>query len=293
MKALRTTEERFANLPDFPFVAHYLEVGDSLRMHYLDEGPPDGPVVLLLHGEPSWCYLYRHMIPPLVAAGFRTIAPDLIGFGKSDKPSDQSDYSYQAHLDWTKSLIDQLELTDIRLFCQDWGGLIGLRLAAQTPDRFPKIVASNTFLPNGVVETPEVFLQWRAYSRSVPTLDVGKIIQSGTHQTLSEETMNAYRAPFPDESYKAGARIFPSLVPVTKDDPEAIKNRQAWEVLQKWEKPFLTLFGAHDAIMQGADRIFQQLVPGTKGQPHAVLEAGHFIQEEKGVELAKRLVEWW
>lgn len=144
-----------------------------------------------------------------------------------------------------------------------------------------------------MVETPEVFLQWRAYSRSVPTLDVGKIIQSGTHLNLSEETMNAYRAPFPDESYKAGARIFPSLVPVTKDDPEAIKNRQAWEVLQKWENPFLTLFGAHDAIMQGADKIFQQLVPGTKGQPHAVLEAGHFIQEEQGEELARRLVEWW
>lgn len=293
MQALRTPEDRFANLPDFSFEAHYVEVGDGLRMHYLDEGPRQGAVVLLLHGEPSWCYLYRHMIPPLVDAGFRTIAPDLIGFGKSDKPTEQSDYTYQAHLGWTKSLLDQLGLTNICLFCQDWGGLIGLRLVAREPDRFSSVVASNTFLPNGVIETPEVFLQWRAYSRSVPELDVGKIIQSGTHTTLSEKVINAYRAPFPDESYKAGARIFPSIVPVEKGDPEAIENRKAWDVLTQWEKPFLTLFGAHDAIMKGADSLFHTMVPGTKGQPHAVLEAGHFIQEEKGEELARQLVDWW
>jgi len=293
MKALRTPEERFSNLPDFPFEANYLEVGDGLRMHYLDEGPRDGDVVLLLHGEPSWCYLYRHMIPPLVEAGFRTIAPDLIGFGKSDKPTEQDDYTYQAHLDWTNSLLDQLDLTGIRLFCQDWGGLIGLRLVGEQPERFSHVVASNTFLSNGLTEIPEVFLQWRAFSQSSPDFDIGRVIQMGTHSELTEGIMDAYRAPFPDESYKAGARVFPSLVPIEKDDPEAIKNRKAWEILSKWEKPFLTLFGAHDAIMKGADKPFQKLIPGAKDQPHAMLEAGHFIQEEQGGELAKRLVAWW
>lgn len=293
MEALRTPLERFTNLPDFPFDPCYANVGNDLQMHYLDEGPANGRMILLLHGEPSWCYLYRYMIPPLVEAGFRCIAPDLIGFGKSDKPIRKSDYSYQAHLNWIKSLLDQLGLNNIRLFGQDWGGLIGLRIAAEAPDRFSHVVASNTFLPTGATKISDVFLQWRAFSQTSPVFDIGQVIQMGTHQELPEEILNAYRAPFPNESYKAGARIFPALVPIEKKDPEAVKNREALAVFSKWDKPFLTLFGAYDTITRGADQMLQKIIPGALGQPHDILEAGHFIQEEQGPELARRLINWW
>ncbi len=213
MKAIRTPEERFENLPDYNFQPNYLDVEDGLRLHYLDEGDKNGKVVLLLHGEPSWSYLYRKMIPVLAKAGFRVLAPDLIGFGKSDKPTEQSDYTYQKHIDWMKSFIQQLDLSGITLFCQDWGGLIGLRLAAEMDERFDRIMASNTALPIGNVEMPKSFLQWLEFSKSSPKFDIGRIIDKGTVSDMSDEEIAAYNAPFPTEEHKAGARIFPSLVP--------------------------------------------------------------------------------
>ena len=290
-KILRTPEHRFKNLTDYNFTSHYLEIEKGLQLHYLDEGNKEGPVVLLLHGEPSWSYLYRKMILGL-SENFRVIAPDLIGFGKSDKPVDQEDYSYQKHVDWISSFIEQLDLTKIMLFCQDWGGLIGLRIITQMEDRFSRVVASNTTLPTGRVPMPESFMKWRAYSQHSETFDIGKVIDMGTVQPLSEEVYKAYNAPFPSEEYKTGARIFPMLVPVDMDDPEAIKNQEAWQKLQNWKKPFLTLFGEADTIMMGAEKMFQKLIPGAKGQNHGLLNAGHFIQEEKGEELAQLLIEF-
>lgn len=290
MNVIRTPEERFSNLPDYPFSPNYLEV-DGLRMHYVDEGPRDGKVVLMLHGEPSWSYLYRKMIPIISAAGYRAIAPDLIGFGKSDKPTEQSDYSYQKHVDWMWSLVEQLDLTDVTLVVQDWGGLIGLRMAAEHPDRFSCITASNTGLPTGDFPMGEAFLQWQAFSRTSKDFDIGKVIQNGTIEHLSDEVIAAYNAPFPDDSYKAGARIFPSLVPTTTDDPATQANRQAWAVLGQWKKPFLTAFSDGDPITKGGERVLQKLIPGTQGQPHITIKgAGHFVQEEKGEQWAEAIV---
>lgn len=293
MKALRTPEERFEGLEDYPFAANYFETEDGLRMHYVAEGPSDGPVVLLLHGEPSWSYLYRFMIPPLANAGFRVVVPDLIGFGKSDKPSEQSDYSYHAHLLWLRSLLDHLKLQDILLFCQDWGGLLGLRLVAEDPDRFSMVLASNTALPAGNVEMPKAFMDWREFSRKSPKFEISKVIEMGTLNPLSSEVINAYNAPFPDDSFKAGARIFPSLVPITEDDPESKNNQAAWASLMQWTKPFLTVFGTDDPITKGVDKFFQNLIPGAKGQKHAVITGGHFIQEEKGPELAEAIIDFY
>ena len=291
MEALRTPEDRFGNLPDFPFLPHYVEVDAGLRMHYLDEGPRDGRLVLLLHGEPSWSFLYRHMIPPLVAAGFRCVAPDLIGFGRSDKPVDKTAYTYASHLRWLTSLIDQLELEGINLFCQDWGGLLGLRLVAADPDRFATVTASNTFLPTGQETLPEVFHQWRQFSQTVEEFPVGGVVQMGTHSELPDEVLRGYDAPFPDERYKAGARVFPALVPAGTDDPEGINNRRAWKVLEQYSKPFLTLFGDKDPITRGGDKIMQARIPGSQRQPHTlIVGGGHFIQEECGPELADHLI---
>ena len=223
-KVVRTPEDRFAAIKDFNFSPNYLEVEPQLRMHYVDEGNKDNPVVLLLHGEPSWSYLYRKMIPILSKAGFRVIAPDLIGFGKSDKPTAQSDYTYQKHLDWSKTFLTHLELKDITLFCQDWGGLIGLRLVAEMPDKFARVVASNTGLPIGKGSMPEAFIQWREFSQKSPAFNVGKVIQGGTLTNLSDEIIAAYNAPYPTEEYQAGARIFPSLVPIIEGEAEAINN---------------------------------------------------------------------
>ncbi|MGB5818128.1 MAG: haloalkane dehalogenase [Saonia sp.] len=291
MNILTTPDSRFEGLTDYPFVPNYCEVQPGLRMHFVDEG--SGPVILLLHGEPSWSYLYRKMIPILVDAGFRTIAPDLIGFGKSDKPDNQEDYSYQKHVDWLKTLLSKLELKSIHLFCQDWGGLTGLRIAAEEESLFNSIVVSNTFLPRTGVYANEAFKKWRYFSQNTPHFSSGGVLQLGTVSNLSDEVIAAYDAPFPDDSYKAGARVFPKLVPFDGEDPyNAIPACDAaWEILEKWEKPFLTLFGDSDPIMKGGDLFFQAKVPGAKGQAHQIIkDAGHFIQEEKGAELSHLII---
>ena len=290
MDLLRTPDERFAGLPGWPFSPRYVEV-DGLRMHYVDEGK--GQPVLLLHGEPSWSYLYRKMIPVLAGAGLRAIAPDLVGFGRSDKPSRRSDYSYQRHLDWMRGLFRALDLRDTILVCQDWGGLIGLRLVAEDGDRFAGVVAANTFLPTGDQRVPVAFRLWRAFSQLTPVFPAGQIVRLGCAQPVDPAVRRAYDAPFPEERYKAGARQFPLLVPTRPDDPASAPNRAAWEKLKQWRKPFLTLFGGRDPIMRGAERRIQKLIPGAQGQPHAILpDAGHFLQEDRGEELARRVVEW-
>jgi haloalkane dehalogenase len=262
-------------------------------MHFVDHGPRGGPVMLLLHGEPSWSYLYRKMIPPLAAAGMRCVAPDLIGFGRSDKPTEQSDYTYARHLGWVRSLLDQLELGDINLFCQDWGGLLGLRLLAERPERFASVCAANTFLPTGLEPVSEAFLRWREFSQSVPEFPAGGIIAGATARPVSAEVRAAYDAPFPDESYKAGARRFPLLVPIEPEFEEAQHNQAAWKVLAQYARPFLTLFGDGDPITAGAEKVLQARIPGAAGQPHKIIrDAGHFIQEDAGEELADELIKW-
>ena len=295
MKILRTPDDRFTNLPGYPFAPHYLNVGEGgevrLRIHYVDEGRKEGSAVLLMHGEPSWSFLYRKMIPILVQAGYRAVAPDLIGFGRSDKPADRRDYTYRRHVDWMQNWLDQMDMKGITFFGQDWGGLIGLRLVANHPDRFARVVVSNTGLPTGVHPISDAFLNWRKFSIETPEFPVGGIVNAGCITGLPPEVIAAYDAPFPDESYKEGARIFPSLVPIAPDDPAAPDNRKAWEVLQKFEKPFLTAFSDGDPITHGGDKVFQKLVPGAKGQPHTVIKGGgHFLQEDCGEDLARVIV---
>jgi len=290
MKALRTPDDRFIDLPGYDFAPHYVDI-DGLRMHYADEGPAEADPVLLLHGEPSWSYLYRKMIPVLAAAGHRVIAPDLIGFGKSDKPTTVVDYSYAGHVDWVRQFIETLDLNDITLFCQDWGSLIGLRVAAENERRFSRIALGNGFLPTGDEEVPRAFKIWRAFARWSPWFPVGRIIQSGTITELSKEEMAAYDAPFPSAKYKAGARAFPRLVPTTPDNPASDANRRAWDEFERWDKPFLTTFSNRDPITRGGDRPFQSKVPGARDLEHVkIRNAGHFLQEDKGKELAEVLV---
>jgi haloalkane dehalogenase len=290
--ALRTPDERFASLPGYSFAPHYVEI-DGLRIHYLDEGPRDADPVLLLHGEPSWCYLYRKMVPIITAAGHRAVAPDFIGFGRSDKLPNIEDYSYQLHVDTLWAFIQQLDLRNITFFGQDWGGLIGLRVAAEHEDRFARIVAANTYLPTGDGNPGEAFLRWRTFATTSPRFDIGRIIQGGTVSTLPDDVVAAYDAPFPDDTYKAGARAFPALVPITPDDPASVPNRKAWETLDRWRKPFLCAFSDSDPITKGADRGFLARVPGTKDQPHTTITGGgHFLQEDKGEELAKVVVDF-
>jgi haloalkane dehalogenase len=292
MEYLRTPDERFEDLPGYGFEPRYATVDkeNALRMHYLDEG--EGPTILLLHGEPSWSYLYRKMIPPLVASGYRTVAPDLIGFGRSDKPADRNEYTYQRHVDWVIALIEELDLTDITLFCQDWGGLIGLRIVAEHPDRFERVVASNTFLPTGDFDLGETFHKWRKFSQEVEEFPIGASVVRGCASEVPPEVLAAYDAPFPDETFKEGARQFPALVPATPDDPAADANRAAWEVLKRFDKPFLTAFGDSDPITRGADAFLQMLIPGAQGQPHTTVVGGGFIQEDKGEELAQIVVDF-
>ena len=298
MKTLRTPDERFADLPDFPFAPNYAEVADaeggSLRVHYVDEGPRDAAPVLLLHGEPSWSYLYRKMIPILVGAGHRCVAPDLVGFGRSDKPASRFDYHYGRHVEWMRELLfDRLDLRRITLVCQDWGGLIGLRLAAEHEDRFDRIVAANTFLPTGDHDPGEAFLAWQKYSQECEVFAVGRIVSGGCINKLAPEVVAAYDAPFPDESYKSGARQFPTLVPTHPADPATEANRAAWKVLERWNKPFLTAFSDGDKITAGGDGIFQDRIPGCRNQPHTTITgAGHFLQEDKGEELARVIVDF-
>jgi haloalkane dehalogenase len=292
MDILRTPEERFAGLPGHPFAPHYVEV-DGLRIHHVDEGPRDGQVVLMLHGEPSWSYLYRKLVPVLTAAGHRAVAPDLVGFGRSDKPAAREDYTYQRHVDWMRGTVEALGLREVTLVCQDWGGLIGLRLVAEMPGVFARVVAANTFLPTGDQEPSEAFRAWQHYSQTTPEFHVGGIVKGGCASAPADEVVAAYDAPFPDDSYKAGARQFPLLVPTRPDDPASEPNRAAWEVLRAWDKPFLTAFGDSDPITRGADRVLQKLIPGAEGQPHTVIEgAGHFIQEDRGEELGRVVVDF-
>ncbi|MGE0218488.1 haloalkane dehalogenase [Mycolicibacterium sp.] len=292
MDVLRTPDGRFVDLPGFPFPPRYVEV-DGLRMHYLDEGPPDGATVLLLHGEPSWSYLYRHMIPVLVEAGLRAVAVDLVGFGRSDKPVRREDYTYQAHVDWTWAALQAIGLGGITLVCQDWGGLIGLRLVGEHPERFARVVAANTTLPTGDQHPGEAFLAWRRFSQETPDFPVGQIVNGGCVSDLGPEVIAAYDAPFPDDAYKAGARQFPTLVPITPDDPAAEANRAAWQGLRGYDRPFLCAFSDSDPITRGADAPLRTLIPGAAGQPHVTITGGgHFLQEDKGRELAAVVVDF-
>ncbi|WP_370400436.1 haloalkane dehalogenase [Sulfitobacter sp. JB4-11] len=291
MEFLRTPDDRFEVLPDFDFAPNYLNVDDgeggSLRLHYLDEGPSAADPVLVMHGEPTWCYLYRHMIPIFTDAGHRVVAPDLIGFGRSDKPMAREDYTYQRHVDWMSDWLTQLDLRGITLVCQDWGGLIGLRLVAEMPERFARLVIANTALPTGDQPMGAAFKAWREYAETTPVFNAGRIVFGGTVSELTDAEVAAYNAPFPDDRYQAGARQFPALVPDRPDDPAAAPNRKAWEVLKSRSLPALTVFGAEDKVMAGIDQVFQKALPGAKGQPHKVLPgAGHFLQEDVGKALA-------
>jgi haloalkane dehalogenase len=293
MKVLRTPVDRFDGLPGYSFAPHYVEVGDgeggALRIHYLDEGPPEAAPILLLHGEPSWSFLYRHMVPVLVDAGHRCVVPDLVGFGRSDKPTEQSDHTFARHVGWMAELVfDHLDLTGITLVCQDWGGLIGLRLVGAEPDRFARVVVANTGLPTGDRPPTDAFLAWQKFSQETPTFPVGMIVNGGCTTELSPEVVAGYDAPFPDEIYKAGPRIMPSLVPTSPDDPAAADNRAAWEVLSRFDRPLLCAFSDCDPITKGGDRVFLSRVPGAAGQPHTTIEGGgHFLQEDRGPELAR------
>jgi haloalkane dehalogenase len=292
VKTLRTPDDRFVGLPDYAFEPNYAEVDDldggRLRVHYLDEGPADAAPVLLLHGEPSWSYLYRHMIPVLVAAGHRVVAPDLVGFGRSDKPTERADYTYARHVAWMRELLfDQLDLRDITFFGQDWGGLVGLRLVAAEPDRYARVVIGNTGLPTGHGAPSEAFSKWQEFSQTTPVFPIGQIVNGGCARDLSPVEIAAYDAPFPDESFKAGARIFPTLVPTSPDDPATADNEAAWEVLSQFDRPFLLAFSDADPITRGGDAPFLAKVPGAQGQPHVTIEgAAHFLQEDRGSELA-------
>jgi haloalkane dehalogenase len=293
MDALRTPDERFTDLPGYPFDPHYVEIpdgdGGTLRVHHLDEGEAEAPVVLLLHGEPSWSYLYRHMIPVLVDAGLRAVAPDLVGFGRSDKPARRTDYTYARHVRWlTSHVFDALDLRDITLVCQDWGGLLGLRLVAAEPDRFAGVVAANTYLPTGDGRPSKAFLAWQQFSQEVPEMPVGRIVNGGCTTDLADDVVAAYDAPFPDETYKEGARQFPLLVPTSTDDVETPANRAAWEVLASFDRPFVCAFGDQDPVTAGSERQLISRIPGTKDQPHTTIEGGgHFLQEDRGPELAQ------
>lgn len=284
-------------MPDWPYSPHYTEIDDgvgaTLRVHHVDEGPPDAAPVLCMHGEPSWGFLYRHMIPVLGAAGHRVVVPDLVGFGRSDKPVRKEDYTYRRHIEWMTAWLHTLDLRDITLVCQDWGGLIGLRLATAEPDRFARIVVANTGLPIGDGRISEGFLRWQRFSQETEVFDSGVVVAMGTTTDLSDEVVAAYNAPFPDQSYTAGARTFPMLVPTSPDDPESASNRAAWEVLERWEKPLLTAFSDADPITAGGEAVFQRKVPGAQGQRHVTIEgAGHFLQEDRGPELAHAVDEF-
>ena len=326
MEYVRTDDARFENLPGYPFAPHYVDVpdfdGGTLRIHYVDEG--EGDVILCLHGQPSWSYLYRKMIPIFVKAGCRVVAPDMMGFGKSDKPTARENYTYANHVAWIKTLIEALDLGDITLVCQDWGGLIGLRVAAEVPDRFARIVTANTGLPDSEGVTPDKvaqvsgqmhayyeslpvpanavemamamsgddtgmgFLHWVKYCAESEGFSPQEVLTLSTGGTLSEEEQRAYGAPFPDETYLAGARQFPSLVPIIPDNPAIEANRAAWAVFRKWDKPFLTAFSDSDPVTAGAHVRFQKSVPGARSQPHITIEgAGHFLQEQAPETLAE------
>jgi haloalkane dehalogenase len=292
MNVLRTPDARFESLPGYPFSPHYAQVSDDLRVHYVDEGPRGGAPVVMMHGEPSWSYLYRKMIPVFAAAGLRALAPDLVGFGRSDKPADPADYTYARHVKWMTDWLVGLDVRGATLVCQDWGSLVGLRVAAENPDRFARIVVANGFLPTARQPVPRAFRVWRAFAAYSPFFPIGRIVASGCVTKLTPGIIAAYDAPFPSRAYKAGARVFPGLVPTTESDPAIPANRAAWDVLGTWDKPFLTLFGKNDPILGRADAPLQAHVPGAKGQPHERFWGGHFVQEDRGDYLAERITKW-
>jgi haloalkane dehalogenase len=293
MQTLRTPDDRFEGLPGFEFAPHYAEVADGdggeLRVHYLHEGDPGAPVVLLMHGEPSWSYLYRTMIPVLVGRGLQIVAPDLVGFGRSDKPADRVDYSFARHVEWMRELLfDRLDLREVTLVGQDWGGLIGLRLVGEHPGRFARVVAANTFLPTGDRSPGEAFFAWQKFSQEVDVFPAGGIVKGGCVKNVPDDVRAAYDAPFPDEAYKAGARAFPMLVPSRPDDPAHDDNVAAWVGLAAFDRPFLCAFSDSDPITKGADRKLKARIAGAQGQPHTtIVGGGHFLQEDCGEELAK------
>lgn len=307
MKYLRTPDECFADLEGYAFTPHYLMVDDTeggeLRLHYLDEGHRDAPVVLMLHGEPSWSYLYRKMIPVVVKAGYRVIGPDLIGFGRSDKPTEQSDYTHVRHVQWIGSVLTQLQLKNITLICQDWGGLIGLRLVAERSEDFARVVAANTMLPAFPMKNPALkpvfsawkklratvgFGAWYSFSQLYPSWTAGFVLQMGTALKMSPAVKAAYNAPYPTQEYMAGARVFPRLVP-----SDMRNNAQAWKKLVQWQKPFLCAFSDKDPIMSSMAGVFPALIPGCAGQAHTTIKnGGHFLQEDQGEELAQVVVKF-
>jgi haloalkane dehalogenase len=300
---LRTPEARFAGLPDYPFAPHYAEIADerfgSLRMHFVDEGPRDAPVALMLHGEPTWSFLYRKMIPIVTAAGYRAVAPDMIGFGRSDKPRARADYTYQRFVDQLKAFITGQDLKRITLVCQDWGGPIGLRVLSELADRFDAVLATNTLIPNfeppprGVAGWPGKQIEdWAALCRTSDDLPISEIVSGVGVDRLPEAVRDAYDAPFPDASYKAGTLQITCCIPIEETMPGIAENRKAWEVIEKFDRPFLTAFSDRDPSTKGWEAIFQRRVPGAKGQPHVeIANAGHFVQEEQGAELARVLVD--
>ena len=290
MRILRTAEDRFTGLSDYPFVPHFLNVEPGLRMHYVDEGLSGASPVLMLHGEPSWSYLYRHMIPLVAAAGHRVLAPDLIGFGKSDKPASVDDYSYDRHIAWLTRWLEALDLKNITLVCQNWGSLLGLRLATELPDRFQRIIVGNGMLPTGEVRAPAIFNIWKAFATHSPWFPIGRIVQLGTERTLSKHELAAYEAPFPTTEYKAGARAFPKLVPLSPDDPASSASKAVWKALEKWRNPFITCFSSGDPITRGGDRYMQRRIPGALGQPHIILRGGHFLQEDSPEDFAQLII---
>ena len=296
MDILRTPDAAFTAIPDYPFAPHYTEIADAdgtrLRIHHIDEGPRDAAPILLMHGEPSWSFLYRKFVPPLAAAGHRVLAPDLVGFGKSDKPTHREDCTYERHVAWMSAWLTANDLTDITLFCQDWGGLIGLRLVAAFPDRFARLVIGNTGLPIGTGWS-EGFDKWREFSQRVEIFPTGFILNGGAVRDLTPAEVAAYDAPFPDESYKAAARQFPTLVPVRPDMPSVAENKAAWEVLSRFDKPVVTCFSDKDAVTAGGERIFQERIPGAAGQPHVIIEnAGHFLQEDAPEQLVALILDF-
>jgi haloalkane dehalogenase len=293
MQTLRTPDDRFDRLPEFPYAPRYCEVSDdeggALRVAWVQDGPDSADPILMLHGEPSWSYLYRKMIPVLTAEGLQIVAPDLVGFGRSDKPSERADYTYARHVEWTRELLfDRLGLTDVTLVGQDWGGLIGLRLVGEHPERFARVVAANTFLPTGDTSPGEAFFNWQRFSQEVEVFPTGFIVNSGCVTDLSPEVQAAYDAPFPDETFKAGARAFPMLVPSSPDDPAHDANVAAWVGLAAFPRPFLTAFGDSDPITKGSDRALRERIVGAQGQPHTtIVGGGHFLQEDRGEDLAR------
>ena len=298
MEILRTPEDRFKTLPDYPFKPNYQTVEDrwagvGIRIHYIDEGDRESQVVLMLHGEPSWSFLYRKMVAPFVHAGYRVVVPDLPGFGKSDKPGKRTDYSYARHVAWMQDWLRLMDLQNIILICQDWGGLIGMRLVAAEPQRFARVITTNTMLPTGDHGAGEAFSKWQKFSQEVAVFPTGLVIDRGTVTDLSDAVIEAYEAPFPDETFKEGARQFPLLVPTTPDNPESQANRDAWKVLMGFEKPWLCAFGDSDPITAGGASIIQKLIPGCQNQPHTTLTGGgHFIQEDCGPELSRVVLDW-